>query len=99
MTLQKDENLWVWVLVQDPDGNEQFLGQQDGKSGVSFIPVFQEKEEAEAALHGLARDEGLTYQAQAILYTELASHAAASGFQLFVLNGRGQIMEKIVPSS
>jgi len=99
MTLPKDENLWVWVVVQDPEGNEQFLGQHDEKGGVSFIPVFGEKEDAQAALHGLARDEGLKYQPQAILYKELVNHAAASGFQLFVLNGQGQILEKIDPSS
>ena len=97
MNQKKDEDLWVWVVVQDPERSEQLLGQHDEESGISFIPVFHEKEEAEAVLPSLVRDDRLTYQPQAILYTELASHATANGFHLFMLDGGGRILEKIGP--
>ena len=37
---------WLWVVVQDPEWNEQFLGQRDESKGISFIPVFLEKDDA-----------------------------------------------------
>ena len=47
--LIKDDQ-WVWVVIQNPGGNEQFLGQKDEDKGISFIPTFLEKEEAEQGL-------------------------------------------------
>jgi len=38
MELEKDT--WLWVVVQDPGGNEMFLGQYDKKNDISFIPAF-----------------------------------------------------------
>ena len=35
MSLSNEEK-WVWVIVQDPEGNEQFLGQVDESEGISF---------------------------------------------------------------
>lgn len=92
-----DDNPWIWVLVQDPEGNEQFLGQQDEEKNVSFIPLFQDKEVAREALFGLARDKNLHYQPQAIRYRLLASHAAEHGFQLFLLDRNGRVLETITP--
>ena len=42
--VRKDE--WVWVVLQDPGENEQFLGQYDEEKKTSFIPTFLKKEEA-----------------------------------------------------
>jgi hypothetical protein len=61
--IEKDQ--WVWVVIQDPGGVEQFLGQQDAKNDETFIPVFLEKEEAQ------------------------------QGLSLFLLNGAGEVLEKI----
>ena len=49
-------NPWVWVVVLDPGGNEQFLGQHYKEEDVSFIPTFLEKEEALKCLDHLIRD-------------------------------------------
>ena len=43
----RGEDQWVWVVVQDPGGKEQFLGQQDQQENISFIPAFHTKEEAQ----------------------------------------------------
>jgi len=50
---------WVWVVVQDPGDNEQFLGQRDEAKGISFIPVWLEKDAALDGLRLLARDRGI----------------------------------------
>ncbi|RLC32549.1 MAG: hypothetical protein DRH37_00280 [Deltaproteobacteria bacterium] len=86
---------WVYVLVHGKEGNEQLLGQEDSEKQVFFIPVFLNKEEALMSLNLLARDKGLRYEAQAILYEDVVARAAEQGFMVFVLNGEGEILEKI----
>ena len=90
----KEENPWVYVVVQDPGGDEQFLGQHDEVQNVSFIPAFMEKEEALQCLNLLAKKADKTYEVQAIAYRELAPRVAAHGFKIFILNGSGDIVHK-----
>lgn len=70
---------WVWVIVQNPGADEQFLGQYDEEKKESFIPVFLEKEEAQQALEKMAHEPGLKYEAQAIQLEDLKGRAAESG--------------------
>jgi len=91
--IEKDQ--WVWVVIQDPGGVEQFLGQQDSKNDETFIPVFLEKEEAQQGLSFLVREKGLKYEVQAILYEDLSQRAGEYGFMLFLLNGAGEVLKKI----
>ena len=91
--IEKDQ--WVWVVIQDPGGVEQFLGQQDAKNDETFIPVFLEKEEAQQGLSFLVREKGLKYEVQAIIYEDLSQRAGEYGFMLFLLNGAGEVLEKI----
>ncbi|MFH1952995.1 MAG: hypothetical protein ABIL06_15405 [Pseudomonadota bacterium] len=93
--IQNDQ--WVWVVVQDPGGNEQFLGQRDETEGISFIPIWFEKETAVQCVDFLAREKEIRYEVQAIQYENLATKAAETGFRLFILNGLGGILEQIDP--
>jgi len=88
---------WVWVVVQDPGDNEQFLGQRDEAKGISFIPVWLEKDAALDGLRLLARDRGIRYEVQAIQYETLAPKAAEAGFRVFVLDASGKVLEQIAP--
>jgi len=88
-------NPWVWVVVMDPGENEQFLGQYNQEKEISYIPTFLEKEEALQSLENLAREQGHEYEVQAIQYEDLARNAAENGFMVFILNGKGEILEKI----
>ena len=97
MTNAQAENQWVWVVVQDPGGKEQFLGQQDQQENISFIPAFHTKEEAQQCFMSLARQKGRKYEVQAILHEELLKDAAADGFMIFLLNENGDVLEKIKP--
>ena len=90
-------NPWVWVVVLDPGKNERFLGQYDQQEDISFIPAFLDKEEALQALNRLALEQGHRYEVQAIHYEELARRSAEHGFMLFILNAKGEILEKINP--
>ncbi len=91
------DNQWVYVVIQGSEGNEQLLGQQDEELNVSFIPVFLEKEDALMNLNLLAREKGRKYEVQAILYEDLVTRIAEQEFMVFVLNGSGEVMEKISP--
>jgi hypothetical protein len=90
-----DESAWVWVIVLNPGGKEQFFGQHDEEKGISFIPTFFEKEDAVEGAKQLVQEGGPSYEVQAIRYQELARHAADHGFMLFLLDKDGRVLEKI----
>ena len=93
----QSEDHWVWVVVQNPGGKEQFLGQYDKQEDISYIPAFESKEEAQQCFIRMARRSNCQYEIQAILFEELAKDAAANGFMVFILNEKGQVLEKIRP--
>ena len=91
------KNQWLWVLIQDPEGSEQILGQHDDDADISFIPAFMNKEQAQRCYNLLVREKGVKDEFQAIIYEDLVSHAAKNGFMIFLLNDSGEILEKIAP--
>jgi len=97
VTDKLSSDTWIWVIVQNPGENEQFLGQHDDKKNVSFIPAFYEKDIAQQCLIQLITEKGNKYEAQAVLFEELAKDAAQHGFSIFMLNADGEILEEIAP--
>ena len=95
MQNMKDDDQWVWVVVQDPGGDEQFLGQHDPQTDISYVPAFSDKETAQQGLLNLTREPGHKYEVQAILREELQKDAAAGGFMIFLLSEKGEVLEKI----
>ena len=91
--IKKDQ--WIWVIVQDPEGNEQFLGQRDESEGISFIPVFVEKDDAMQCLGRMTREKGKKYEIQAIMAEDILKNAAENGFSVYVLNSEGEPLEKL----
>jgi hypothetical protein len=90
-----DGSDWVWVIVLNPGGQEQFLGQHDQENNVSFIPTFLEKEDAVEGAKQLVQEGGPSYEVQAIRYQELTRHAADHGFVIFLLDKTGRVLEKM----
>ena len=88
---------WVWVVVQDPGGREQYLGQRDSGEDLDFIPAFLQKEDAQQCFPQMLKAKGRKYEIQAILLEELAKDAARHGFMIFMLNADGAVQEKIKP--
>ena len=97
MTKELSTDTWIWVVVQNPGVNEQFLGQHDEEMNLSFIPAFYQKEDAQQCLIQFATDKGKKYEAQAISFGELAKDAALNGFMIFMLNEDGEILQKFKP--
>ena len=97
MTDKLKDDAWIWVIVQNPGSDEQFLGQYDDKKDLSFIPAFYEKDIALQCIGRLITEKGKKYEAQAILFEELARDAAQHGFLIFMLNADGEILEEISP--
>ena len=88
---------WIWIVVQNPGSDEQFLGQHDQDQDISFIPAFFEKEDAQQCLIHMATQKGDKYEIQAVLFGELTKDAAKNDFMIFMLNADGKILEKIRP--
>ena len=97
MTTSINADTWVWVVVQDPGGDEQFLGQLDGENNIAFIPAFYHKEDAQLCLPQMFRQREKKYEIQAIFFDELSKDASKHGFMIFMLNAEGEILEKIQP--
>ncbi len=90
-------NPWIWVVVQGDMGSEQYVGQQEAQSGISYIPAFLSKEEAQKGYHLLKREKAQKAEVQAVRYKELVKDAAVNGFMVFILDGDGDVKEKIDP--
>lgn len=92
-------NPMVWVFVQTADGVEKYAGQYLEDLDLSFIPVFLEREHAEACSLLMPGKKGIRMELQAVRYLELARDAGRQGFLLFVLDADGNVLEKIGPPS
>lgn len=91
-----NENGWVWVFVQDPGRGEQFVGQYNAEDDLSFVPAFVDKEEALKCYGRMALEKDRKYEAQAVHYKDLIKEASKNGFVVFLLNGNGEILDKIM---
>jgi hypothetical protein len=93
----KEENPWVWVVVRDIGENEHFLGIQRKGEKFPFIPMFLKKEAANECVKKIVPEKGVKLETQTIRYEDLAQQAAQNGFMIFLLDGAGEILEKISP--
>lgn len=89
-----DNETWVWVVIQDPGGNEMFFGQHDEQDDISFVPAFYEKEDAKSCLNLMSKDAGLKYEVQAIRYNYLEEYCRENGFVVFICDGTGKVISK-----
>jgi hypothetical protein len=94
MSSKIQDDQWIWIVIQNPGKDEHFLGQHDEDKNESFIPTFVEKEEAEKALPFLVKEEGCSYEIQAIRYDDLVERASKEGFLIMVLDGSGRVITK-----
>ncbi|WP_373500977.1 hypothetical protein [Desulfococcus sp.] len=92
-----NEHGWVWVFVQDPGRDERYVGQHYAEEDISFIPAFVDKEEALKCHGRMVLEKNTKYEAQAVHYEDLIKEAAKNGFVVFLLNGNGEILDKIMP--
>jgi spore cortex formation protein SpoVR/YcgB (stage V sporulation) len=97
MTQKISATTWVYVLVQNPGGDEQIVGQRDSRNDITFIPTFLDKDSAMQGVVHMVKEQGKKFEIQAIIYEDLAGYAARGGFILMVLDGQGQVIDKLAP--
>ncbi len=97
MTQQIDADAWVYVMVQNPEKDDQIVGQMDTDNNISFIPMFMDKESATQGMIHMAKEKGKKYEVQAILFEDLEKYAAESQFLIFVLDDEGRVIDKRAP--
>lgn len=93
MKVDIQDEQWVWVVIQDPGENELFLGQYDEVKGVSYIPIFLEKEAAFKGIDFLAKEDDHKYEIQAIQYGHLSTEASKAGFNILLMDDSGNRVE------
>lgn len=93
MTVEATTWLYVAILKNGPD--EQIVGQTETEHEIAYIPAFLSKEAAQQAMLHLHLDKKGRYELQAIIYEDLARHAAEGGFVIFVLDEEGKVIERL----
>lgn len=93
-----DETTWLYVVVQDPEKNEQLLGQHDGEADIAYIPAFLNKETAMMGIGRMTKTKGHHYEIQAVIFEDLVAHAGRGGCFIFILDEDGKIMAKFTPA-
>ena len=86
---------WLYVAILKAGPSEQIVGQTDSEHDISFIPAFLDKESAQQAMFHLHLEKKKKYEVQAIIYEDLARHAAENGFLVFVLDDEGKVLERL----
>ena len=97
MSIELNKDTWIWVIVQNPENKSTFLGQHDTTNNIKFIPAFLDKESALMCMNQLTKDESETYEPQALFYDELLRYSAENGFLIYILDNKGNILDKIAP--
>ncbi len=100
MAKQPEKDSWVFVAVENPGGDERFVGYTLPDSAeTAYIPAFLSKEEAQTCFINMPRDQGKKYEIQAVIFEDLARDAASNGFLIFLLDSEGKIQEKVDPAA
>lgn len=93
-----DANTWVYVVVRDPEKNEQIVGQHDDKADIAYIPAFLDKEAAVMGIGRMAKTQGQKYEIQAIIFEDLVTNAGQGGFFIFILDENGKSVAQYTPA-
>ena len=95
MTNQFNKNSWVYVIVQHPESLPSIFGLHNEEDDISYIPFFKTRDDADDYFDDLVLKKRREYQVEAMLFEELISDAKSNGFSVFLMNGKGEILENI----
>lgn len=99
MNEQKPGPEWVWVVFEKSGMDENLYALEDEKSGVKFIPVFQEKEDGVVVQAGFKKIAGAKYEVEAMRIELVAETARKNKMDIYILDGEGLVMERLTPMS
>ena len=86
---------WYYIIIQDPGtATEQFVGFRDPKTQEKFLPAFKTKEQARECFTLMPKDlfNG-NYDTQAVIEDDLLSTAWDAGHRVYLLDGKGTILD------
>ena len=91
------KDTWYYIIIQNPETDgEQFVGYSDQKTGATFIPAFKTKDIAQHCFSIMPKDiMNNKYEAQAIIKEDLIAEAKKNNYDIFLMNDKGCILEKI----
>jgi hypothetical protein len=90
---------WVYVMIQNPGADERIVGQQDSQTGISYIPVFMDKDEAMQGAINIVKEKNKKYEIQAIILEDVQHYAAREKFDIFFIDAAGNVLDRLVPGS
>lgn len=96
MNLSK-KNTWYYIIIQNSGASdEQFVGYTDKETNITFIPAFKTKEIAQQCFLIMPKDiMNYKYDVQAIIKEDLMNHARKNNYDVFLLDDKGIILEKV----
>jgi hypothetical protein len=91
------KDTWYYIIVQNPEAvGEEFVGYTDQKTGVTFIPAFKTKDIAQQCFLVMPKDiMNHKYEVQAIIREDLMTLAQKNGYDVFLMDDKGRVLEKI----
>ncbi len=91
------KDVWYYIIIQNPGtSGEQFVGYTDKETKVTFIPAFKTKEIAQQCFLLMPKDiMNEKYEIQAIIKEDLMDHAKKNDFDVFLLDDKGSMVEKL----
>lgn len=91
------KDVWLYVIVQNPGvSGEEFVGYKDKKTEATFIPAFKTKEIAQQCFLVMPKDiMNNKFEVQAIIKEDLLAQAKKNDYEVFLLDDKGIIVEKI----
>ena len=96
MTISLSNNAWVYVVIGNPGSDEKLAGFQE-KSRDGFYCGIRTKNDAEGFLGYIPRESGIHYEIQTIIFEDVLKYARENGSKVYVVNERGDILEKNLP--
>ncbi len=88
---------WFYIIVQNPGTPaEEFVGYTDEEAETTFMPAFKTKEIAQQCFLVMPKDLMKNkYEVQAIIKEDLIKQAQKHNYEIFLLDDRGRILEKL----
>lgn len=93
MTVEKNDEDWVYVFISKSDKDENYLGLYNEEKNLNFIPAFQTKDDANDCYLSLPREKGKHYEVQAVHISELHEHATQSDFVVTLVDRDGKVIK------
>ena len=90
-----DASTWLFVLVQDPEGAAQIVGQEDIERNLAFVPAFLDRDDAQQGALSLPRPKGIKIEIQAIIFEDLSGYATRKQLAILVLDGQGKVLQQL----